>query len=118
MAYSGTVPSENSRVSERNAKHHKTRQRTSETDRRRSGLELSASTRCRACVAQTTRGGAGRNQGDRLEGATPTAQALLQTGSGGKDHRKIITALGRELLGFVWAVGTKAEAAVKQQRAA
>jgi hypothetical protein len=36
----------------------------------------------------------------------------------GKDHRKIITALGRELLGFVWAIGTKAEAAVKLQRAA
>jgi hypothetical protein len=26
----------------------------------------------------------------------------------GKDQRKIITAVGRELLGFVWAIGIKA----------
>ena len=32
----------------------------------------------------------------------------------GKDQRKIITAVGRELLGFIWAIGTKAEAASKQ----
>ena len=36
----------------------------------------------------------------------------------GKDRRKIITAVGRELLGFIWAIGTRAEATVKQQRAA
>jgi hypothetical protein len=32
----------------------------------------------------------------------------------GKDHRKVITAVGRELLGFIWAIGIKAEAAAKQ----
>ncbi|HVA63211.1 MAG TPA: IS110 family transposase [Terriglobales bacterium] len=32
----------------------------------------------------------------------------------GKDHRKIITAVGRELLGFIWAIGVRAEAAVPQ----
>ena len=31
-----------------------------------------------------------------------------------KDQRKIITALGRELLGFIWAIGVRAEAAVRQ----
>jgi len=36
----------------------------------------------------------------------------------GKDKRKIITAVGRELLGFIWAIGVKSEAAVKQQKAA
>jgi transcription elongation factor GreB len=32
------------------------------------------------------------------------------TGGGGKDQRKIMTAVGRELLGFIWAIGIKAEA--------
>ena len=36
----------------------------------------------------------------------------------GKDQRKIITAVGRELLGFVWAIGVKAEAAASKQMAA
>ncbi len=35
----------------------------------------------------------------------------------GKDHRKIITAVGRELLGFIWAIGVKAEAAQSEPRA-
>lgn len=35
-----------------------------------------------------------------------------------KDQRKIITAVGRELLGFIWAIGIKAEAEVKQRMAA
>ena len=33
----------------------------------------------------------------------------------GKDKRKIVTAVGRELLGFIWAIGTKAEATVSQR---
>src|SRR5271155_2997080 len=36
----------------------------------------------------------------------------------GKDQRKIITAVGRELLGFIWAIGVKAEAASKLRTAA
>ncbi|HEY1648180.1 MAG TPA: hypothetical protein VGF96_09380 [Terracidiphilus sp.] len=36
----------------------------------------------------------------------------------GKEQRKIITAVGRELLGFIWAIGTKAEAAGKLRMAA
>ncbi len=36
----------------------------------------------------------------------------------GKDQRKIITAVGRELLGFIWAIGVKVEAASKQPMAA
>jgi transposase len=35
-----------------------------------------------------------------------------------KDQRKIITALGRELLGFIWAIGIKAETAARQRIAA
>ena len=32
-----------------------------------------------------------------------------------KDQRKIITAMGRELLGFIWAIGIKAETAARQE---
>ena len=35
-----------------------------------------------------------------------------------KDQRKIITAVGRELLGFIWAIGVKADAASKLRMAA
>lgn len=36
----------------------------------------------------------------------------------GKEQRKVITAVGRELLGFIWAIGGNAEAATRQQTAA
>lgn len=38
----------------------------------------------------------------------------------GKVKGKVVTAIGRELLGFIWAIGVQAEAAQKkiEQRAA
>lgn len=36
----------------------------------------------------------------------------------GKDQRKIVTAVGRELLGFIWAIGVKTESAARQAMAA
>jgi hypothetical protein len=36
----------------------------------------------------------------------------------GKEQRETVTAIARELLGFIWAIGIKAEAACKQQMAA
>jgi len=36
----------------------------------------------------------------------------------GKEQRKTMTAIARELLGFIWAIGIKAEAACKQQMTA
>ena len=38
--------------------------------------------------------------------------------SAGKEQRKVMTAIARELLGFIWAIGIKAEAAGKQRLAA
>jgi transposase len=35
----------------------------------------------------------------------------------GKDHRKIMTAIARELLGFIWAISIKAEQACTPQPA-
>jgi transposase len=42
----------------------------------------------------------------------------MKLAAAGKDQRKIITAVGRELLGFIWAIGVKAESAVMQKMAA
>jgi len=36
----------------------------------------------------------------------------------GKEQRKTMTAIARELLGFIWAIGIKAEAACQQQMTA
>ena len=36
----------------------------------------------------------------------------------GKDQRKIVTAVGRELLGFIWAIGVKTETAARLRSAA
>jgi hypothetical protein len=41
----------------------------------------------------------------------------MKLAAAGKE-RKIITAAGRELLGFIWAIGVKLETPVKQQIAA
>lgn len=40
-----------------------------------------------------------------------------QLGAAGKDQRKIVTAVARELLGFIWAIGTRAEAIDRQRTA-
>jgi transposase len=42
----------------------------------------------------------------------------LKLGAAGKDQRKIVTAVARELLGFIWAIGTRAETVSRQQVAA
>ena len=42
----------------------------------------------------------------------------MKLGAAGKDQRKIVTAVARELLGFIWAIGTRAETVVSQQVAA
>ncbi|WP_254062544.1 IS110 family transposase [Acidobacterium sp. S8] len=42
----------------------------------------------------------------------------MKLGAAGKDQRKIVTAVARELLGFIWAIGSKAEMVAKQRIAA
>jgi len=42
----------------------------------------------------------------------------MKLGAAGKDQRKIVTAVARELLGFIWAIGTRAEKLATQQAAA
>jgi hypothetical protein len=42
----------------------------------------------------------------------------MKLGAAGKAQGKIITAVARELLGFIWAIGTRAETTVSQRTAA
>jgi transposase len=42
----------------------------------------------------------------------------MRLAAAGKDKRKITTAVVRELLGFIWAIGTRAETTVSQRIAA
>jgi transposase len=42
----------------------------------------------------------------------------MRLAAAGKDKRKITTAVARELLGFIWAIGTRAETVAKQRMAA
>jgi hypothetical protein len=39
----------------------------------------------------------------------------MKLGAAGKDQRKIVTAVARELLGFIWAIGTRAETVASQR---
>jgi hypothetical protein len=76
-------------------------------------MELSSSTLYLVRIAQTAREYFRRNTRDGVEGTTLVAQALPETPRAGKDHRKIVTAIAPELLGSIWAIGTRAEAIVR-----
>ena len=84
------------------------------------GVGVSASAECdRFSAAQAE--GAGpqrRGQKDRLESATAAAQTLQGMAARGKNKNQIVTALGRELLGFIWAIAVKTEQQQKLAKAA
>jgi len=42
----------------------------------------------------------------------------MRLAAAGKDKRKITTAVARELLGFIWAIGIRAETVARQRIAA
>ena len=48
-----------------------------------------------------------------MEGAAPTLHALPSTRAKGKLRQKVTGAIGRELLGFIWAIDVQIE---KEQR--
>ena len=119
MGYSGAVPSENS--------SGKRVQRGSITKAgnahlRRIVVEAAWSYRLRPGIGPRLR----KRQEDvpeEIKEIAWKAQVRLskryaRLAAAGKDQRKIVTAVGRELLGFIWAIGIKAEAACKQKLAA
>ena len=119
MGYSGAVPSEDS-SGKRTKRGSITK--TGNAHLRRIAVEAAWSYRLRPGVGPALRK---RQEGvpEEIKEIAWKAQQRLhkrycRLAAAGKDQRKIITAVGRELLGFVWAIGIKAEAAAKQQMAA
>jgi transposase len=119
MGYCGAVPSENS-----------SGKRT-----RRGGITKTGNAHLRRIVVETAWSyhrspaiwaGLRKRQQSASEGAKEIAskaqhrlhKPYARLAATGKDKRKIVTAVARELLGFIWAIGTKAEATARQRIAA
>jgi transposase len=119
MGYSGIVPSEDS-SGERTQRGSITK--TGNAHLRRIAVEAAWSYRLRPCVGPALR--------KRQEGAAEEIKEIAwkaqhrlykrycRLAATRKDQRKIITALGRELLGFIWAIGITAETVARQRIAA
>lgn len=119
MGYSGAVPSESS-SGKRTQRGSITK--TGNAHLRRIAGEAAWSYRLRPGVGPALRKRQEQVPEDIKEIAWKAQHRLhkrySRLAAAGKDRRKIITAVGRELLGFIWAIGTRAEAAAKQQIAA
>ncbi len=119
MGYSGAVPSEDS--SGKRLKRGSIT-KTGNAHLRRIAVEAAWSYRLRPGVGPALRK---RQEGvpEEIKEIAWKAQIRLhkrycKLAAASKDQRKIITAVGRELLGFIWAIGVKAEGAARQQMAA
>jgi len=119
MAYSGTVPAEDS-SGKRTRRGSITK--TGNAHLRRIVVEAAWSYRLRPGVGPALRK---RQEGvpEQIKEIAWKAQIRLhkrysKLAAAGKDQRKIVAAVGRELLGFIWAIGVKAEAAGKLRMAA
>jgi transposase len=119
MGYSGAVPGENSSgQSVRRGPITK----TGNAHLRRIAVEAAWSYRLRPGVGPKLRQ---RQQGvpEEIKEIAWKAQIRLskryaRLAAAGKDQRKIVTAVARELLGFIWAIGVRTEAAGQQPMAA
>jgi len=119
MGYSGAVPSEDSsggRIRRGGIT------KTGNAHLRRIAVEAAWSYRLRPGVGPALRK---RQEGvpEEIKEIAWKAQHRLhkrymRLAAAGKDQRKIITAVGRELLGFIWSIGVKAERATRQPMAA
>jgi transposase len=119
MGYSGAVPSEDS-SGQRTRRGGITK--TGNAHLRRIAVEAAWSYRLRPGVGPALRK---RQEGvpEEIKEIAWKAQHRLhkrymRLAAAGKDQRKIITAVGRELLGFIWSIGVKAETAARQRMAA
>jgi transposase len=119
MGYSGAVPSEES-SGKRTRRGGITK--TGNAHLRRIVVEAAWSYRLRPCLGPELRK---RQQGvpEEIKEIAWKAQHRLhkrymKMSSAGKEQRKTVIAVGRELLGFIWAIGVKAETAGRQHTAA
>lgn len=119
MGYSGAVPSEDSsgRRQRRGAIT-----KTGNAHLRRVAIESAWSYRLKPALGPALRK---RQQGvsEEIKEMAWKAQLRLhkrfaRLAAAGKDQRKIATAVGRELLGFIWAIAVKTENAPSQSAAA
>jgi transposase len=121
MAYGGIVPSEDSR-GERTQRGNITK--TGNAHLRRVVVEAAWAYRHRPSVGAKLRRRQENVSEEVKEIAWKAQQRLHQRyrklQAKGKNHGVVITAVGRELLGFIWAIGMKVETAQKDalQRAA
>jgi transposase len=119
MGYSGAVPSEDSSGKR---KRQGSITRTGNAHLRRIVVEAAWSYRHRPAIGPRLR----KRQEEVPESIREIAwkaqirlsRRYARLAAAGKDQRKIVTAVGRELLGFIWAIGVKAETRVNQQVAA
>jgi transposase len=119
MGYSGAVPSEDSSGKR---KQRGSITKTGNAHLRRIVVEAAWSYRHRPAIGPRLRK---RQEGvpEPIKEIAWKAQVRLskryaRLAAAGKDQRKIITAVGRELLGFIWAIGIKVETVSKQPMAA
>jgi len=119
MGYCGAVPSEDS-SGKRTRRGGITK--TGNAHLRRIVVEAAWSYRRPPCIWYGLRRRQESISGEAKEIAWKAQHRLhkryRKLGAVGKDRRKITTAVARELLGFIWAIGTRAEAVAKQQVAA
>ena len=118
MGYSGLVPSENS-TGKRKMRGSITK--TGNAHLRRVVVEAAWSYRHRPGIGAELRK---RQQGtpEEIKEIAWKAQHRLhkrysRLAAAGKNQAKLITAVGRELLGFIWAVGTRTEELDRQRKA-
>jgi transposase len=118
MGYSGAVPSEDSSGKR---KQRGSITKTGNAHLRRIVVEAAWSYRHRPAIGPRLRK---RQEGvpEPIKEIALNAQVRLskryaRLAAAGKDQRKIITAVGREVVGFIWAIGVKVEAASKQPMA-
>ena len=119
MGYSGVVPRENS-SGQRQQRGGITK--TGNAHLRRIAIEAAWSYRLKPAVGPGLR----KRQKDVPESIQEIAwkaqlrlhKRYARLAAAGKDQRKIVTAVGRELLGFIWAIGVKVETAARQSIAA
>lgn len=120
MGYSGTVPSEHSTGGPGKA-HRGGITKTGNAHLRRVLIEAAWNYRYRPSVQGKLRA---RQKGlsEEIKAIAWKAQHRLHQryrhlAARGKPQQQVITAVGRELLGFIWAIGVTAESALTQQQA-
>jgi len=119
MGYSGAVPSEES-SGQRQQRGGITK--TGNAHLRRIAIEAAWSYRLKPAVGPGLR----KRQQDVPEEIKEMAwkaqlrlhKRYARLAAAGKDQRKIVTAVGRELLGFIWAIGVKTETTARLRVAA